>query len=95
MPETKTVRRNTNLNQLRKLYAHRPIVAEGASDTKTSEHKVAPMIDASARRYLRKDISRTVLAVTCFLILFAVLYFLQNSAGIQKAIAWVGSHTGF
>lgn len=98
MPETRMVRKRSGLAQLRKLYAHKPIVATVNATTASSgaaADDVSPLIDPTLRRYLRKDITRTVLAVAFFLILFLILYLLQNSAAIQHAIAWVGSHTGF
>lgn len=94
MPETKTVRRRTNLDQLRRLYANRPVVADSTSSNVATNSHQSVAVDVT-RRYLRKDIIRTLIVVAFFLIIFAVLYLLQGSDSIQQAIAWVGVRTGF
>ena len=95
MPEAKKTRRRTNLGQLRKLYAQRPVVLHQAASATATSTEAAPVIDPMMQRYVRKDMIRTVMTAGFFIIVFIVLYALRTTPAIINAIAWVGSHTGF
>ena len=95
MPEAKKSRRKSSLGQLRKLYAKRPIVLQQAASSTQTAAGVAPIIDSTMQRYVRKDMMRTVVTAGFFIIIFIVLYQLRNTAAITNVVAWVGNHTGF
>lgn len=95
MSEAKKSRRKSSLGQLHKLYAKRPVVLQQAESSTQTAAGPAPIIDPTMRRYVRKDMMRTVLTAGFFIIVFIVLYQLRNTEAITNAIAWVGSHTGF